>query len=110
MLLGLPAGAPRVRLAQLCVTRGLSVRECERRVQIALRGARPARRRAKPGQDGAGESKEVRALRERAESRLGSPVAISRQPDGKGSLTISFYSDADLERVLDLMGVDTDLG
>ncbi len=110
VLLGLPAGPPRVRLAQLCVTRGLSVRECERRVHVALRGARPARRRAKTATDDAGESKEVRALRERAESRLGSQLAISRQPDGAGSLTISFYSDADLERVLDLMGVDTDLG
>jgi ParB family transcriptional regulator, chromosome partitioning protein len=110
VLLGLAPGPPRIRLAQLCVTRGLSVRECERRVQIALRGARPARRRTPAATDAAGESKEVRALRERAESRLGSPVTILRQPDGKGSLTVSFYSDADLERVLDLMGIDTDLG
>jgi ParB family transcriptional regulator, chromosome partitioning protein len=110
VLLGLPPGAPRVRLAQLCVTRGLSVRECERRVQITLRGTRPARRRAPGAKERSGESKEVRALRERAESRLGSPVTISRQPDGKGSLTIAFYSDGDLERVLEMMGVDTDLG
>jgi ParB family chromosome partitioning protein len=110
VLLGLPAGDARIRLAQLCVTRGLSVRECERRVQIALRGTRPARRRAALAKDGTGESKEVRALRERAESRLGSPVVIARQNDGKGSLTITFYSDRDLERVLEAMGVDTDLG
>lgn len=110
VLLGLPAGAARIRLAQLCVTRGLSVRECERRVQIALRGTRPARRRVALAKDGPGESKEVRALRERAESRLGSPVVIARQSDGKGSLTITFYSDRDLERVLEAMGVDTDLG
>ncbi len=109
VLLGLPAGPPRIRLAQLCVTRGLSVRECERRVHVALRGARPMRRRARATGTGASESKEIRALRERAESRLGSPVVIARQPDGTGSLTISIYSDADLERVLDLMGVDTDL-
>ena len=68
----------------------------------SARGPRPRR--------ASGESKEVRALRERAESRLGSPVTISRQPDGKGSLTVAFYSDADLERVLEMMGVDTDLG
>jgi ParB family transcriptional regulator, chromosome partitioning protein len=110
VLLGLPAGPPRIRLAQLCVTRGLSVRECERRVQIALRDARPARRRARAAGIVGGESREVGALRARAESRLGSPVAIARQADGSGSLTVSFYSDADLERVLALMGVDTDLG
>jgi ParB family chromosome partitioning protein len=110
VLLGLPPGAPRIRFAQLCVTRGLSVRECERRVQIALRGARPTRRRAQATKNNSGESQEVRALRERAESRLSSPVTIARQPDGKGTLTISFYSDVDLERVLELMGVDTDLG
>lgn len=110
VLLGLPEGPPRLRLAQLCVTRGLSVRECERRVQIALRGARPSRRRAAVARDAGSESREVRALRERAESRLGSPVAITRHPDGKGAVTISFYSDTDLERILEVMGVDTDLG
>lgn len=110
VLLGLPAGPPRVRLAQLCVTRGLSVRECERRVHIAMRGTRPARRRASPPSAAANESKEVRALRERAESHLGSPVAIARELGGKGTLSVTFYSDRDLERILEVMGVDTDLG
>ena len=110
VLLGLPSGPPRLRLAQLCVTRGLSVRECERRVHVALRGSRPARRRTAATDTATTESKEVRALRERAESHLGSPVVIACRPDGKGTLSVTFYSDRDLERVLEVMGVDTELG
>ena len=39
VLLGLPPGPARVQLAKLCRTRGLSVRDCERRVQAG--GAKP---------------------------------------------------------------------
>jgi ParB family chromosome partitioning protein len=105
-LLGLPNGPVRVRLAKLCRSRGLSVRECERRVQVAMasRRTRSRRRRGRP------ETPEVRALRERAEQRLGSPVRIERDPrSGKGTLTIRFFSDEDLERVLEVFGVNTDL-
>jgi len=105
-LLGMPEGAARVRLARLCRSRGLSVRECERRVQVASGGA-AARRRRRTGRP---EPKEIRALRERAERALGSPVRIDRDPlTGKGSLTIRFFSDSDLERLLEIMGVNTDL-
>lgn len=106
-LLGLPEGTPRLRLARLCRSRGLSVRDCEHRVQVATRGAtarRSRRRQAAP------ETSEVRALRERAEQALGSPVRIERDiRTGKGSITIKFFADEDLERLLEIMGVDTDL-
>jgi len=105
-LLGLPAGKVRVRLARLCRSRGLSVRECERRVQIAAVGrrTRSGRRKGRP------ETPEVRALRERTEQRLGSPVRIDRDPrSGKGTLVIRFFSDEDLERILEIFGVNTDL-
>jgi ParB family chromosome partitioning protein len=105
-LLGLPPGKARIRLARLCQRRGLSVRECEARVQATLAGRphRKSKRRSRP------EAPEVRALRERTEQKFGSPVRIERDPrTGKGTLTIRFYSDEDLERVLEIMGVDTDL-
>lgn len=107
-LLGLPAGPGRIQLARICHSRGLSVRECELRVQQG--GAKPPRRAARksatgrPPQDPA-----IRALQERAEQVYGSPVTIEQQADGKGTVSLRFYSDSDLIRLLNIMGIDTDL-
>lgn len=107
-LLGMAPGPSRLQLAKLCVSKGLSVRECERRVQAG--GAKPSRTpRRKKGKAG-GDDPAVRALTARTEQVFGSPVEILRSAkDGKGSLSIRFYSDDDLIRVLKLMGVDTEL-
>ncbi len=107
-LLGMPAGPARYTLAKLCHSRGLSVRECERRVQAG--GAKPKRKSTKSGRSKAPADPSVRALIERSEQLLGTPVEIIRNPsDGKGSVSIRFYSDEDLVRVLKVMGVDTEL-
>jgi ParB family chromosome partitioning protein len=109
-LLAVPAGPERVRLARLCRSRGLSVREVERRAQGALAARKRARRRKVAGDAGAAvETPEVRALRERAEARFGSPVTIERDAAGKGRIAVTFYDDDDLVRVLASMGVDTEL-
>ncbi len=108
-LLSVPDSGARVRLARLCRTRGLSVRECERRAQALAqpRGAAGRRRRRAAAE----ETREVRALRERAERRFGAPVAIERDArSGRGVLSVRFFSDDDLVRVLEAMGVETDLG
>ena len=107
-LLAVPAGPERVRLARLCRSRGLSVREMERRAQGAVAARKRARRR-KVSAGAANETPELRALRERAESHFGSPVAIERDGAGKGRVAISFYDDEDLVRVLAAMGVATEL-
>ena len=107
-LLALEDGRARVRLARLCRTRGLSVRDCERRVQGLLAGRKGGRARRRPA--AAEETREVRALRERAEEHLGAPVHIEREArSGHGTIAIRFFSDDDLERLLGRMGVDTDL-
>jgi ParB family transcriptional regulator, chromosome partitioning protein len=107
-LLGMPAGPARLQLAKLCSTRGLSVRECERRVQAG--GARPGRKSAKRSKAQTVVDPSVRALMENAEHKFGTPVEIVRNAkDGKGSVSVRFYSDDDLIRVLKIMGVDTDL-
>jgi ParB family chromosome partitioning protein len=103
VLLGLPEKTERLRLARLCRSRGLSVRECERRVQILLQGRRSRRRRA----SARAESPEIRELRERTERLLGFPVRIERNPvTGKGQIAVRFFSDQDLMHVLEKMGVD----
>ena len=52
----------------------------------------------------------MRALVEQAEHVYGSPVNIDRDPQTKkGTIQLRFYDDADLLRVLKMMGVDTDI-
>jgi ParB family chromosome partitioning protein len=107
VLLGLPPGPARVQLAKLCRTRGLSVRDCERRVQAG--GAKPRKGSAKK-RGASGDDPALRALAARAESVYGSPVTIERDArTGKGSLSVRFFSDSDLVRLLQIMGVDTEL-
>ena len=107
-LLGMPPGVARQQLAKLCVSRGLSVRECERRVQSGGAMTRRKARRKKTATRA--DDPAVRALTERAEQVFGSPVTIERDHGtGKGTISIRFYSDSDLVRVLKMMGVDTDL-
>ncbi len=108
-LLAVNAGEERLRLARLCRSRGLSVREVERRAQGAAMARRRSRRR-RPGSGGAAhETPEVRAFRERAEAHFGSPVSIERDGKGKGRVSISFFDDGDLERLLSMMGLSVDL-
>ncbi|MCB1150410.1 ParB/RepB/Spo0J family partition protein, partial [bacterium] len=76
VLLGLDDSESRLRLARLCRSRGLSVRECESRVQAQLTGAGGAPRRSRRKRQLEGETREVKALRERPETTLGTPVQI----------------------------------
>ena len=107
-LLGLAAGPGRLQLAKLCHSRGLSVRDVERRVQAG--GAKPQRRSSRRRAAAGPVDPAVSALTERAEQVFGSPVTIDHDPkSGKGSVSVRFYSDTDLVRVLKMMGVDTEL-
>ena len=107
-LLGLPAGPGRVQLAKMCHSRDLSVRECERRVQAG--GSKPRRKKARRKAAAGPVDPALRALMENAERVYGSSVTIARDPgNGKGSISLRFYSDSDLVRVLKIMGVDTDI-
>jgi len=107
-LLGLPAGPGRVQLARICHSRDLSVRECERRVQAG--GSKPRRKPVRRKAETGPIDPALRALMENAERVYGSPVTIVRDANnGKGTISLRFYSDSDLVRVLKIMGVDTDI-
>ncbi len=108
-LLSVPAGPDRLRLARLCRSRGLSVREVERRAQGAVAARHRARRKSPSRRDGVHETPEVKALRERAEAHFGSPVTIERDGAGKGQVSVTFYNDGDLERLLSMMGLQVNL-
>lgn len=107
-LMGMPPGPARLQLAKLCSTRGLSVRECEKRVQAG--GAKPGKKSSRKSKAQASVDPAVRALMTHAEQRFGTPVEIDRNAkDGKGLVSVRFYSDDDLLRILKIMGVDTEI-
>ncbi|MBU8869746.1 MAG: ParB/RepB/Spo0J family partition protein [Gemmatimonadales bacterium] len=108
-LLSMPSGPGRMQLAKMCHSRGLSVRDCENRIQAG--GGKPSPRKKKRNKSADQPDPSVRALTERSERVFGSPVSINRNAStGKGDVSIRFYSDDDLIRILKIMGVDTDLG
>lgn len=92
-LLSLERVEEQLALARAVAKRGLSVREVERRV-AALRGAkaRPDKRR----------DPNTRAAEERLRAALGTRVRIARRGRG-GALRIEFQSEAELERLFELI-------
>jgi ParB family transcriptional regulator, chromosome partitioning protein len=91
---------PRVAtaLANEAVEHGLSVREVEDRV----RGGRAAVRRPRL-RKGVGQAPEVRRIEDALRRRLGTDVRVTLRSKGKGQIHVSFYSNDDLARLLELM-------
>jgi ParB family transcriptional regulator, chromosome partitioning protein len=104
-LLAVEKEADLVRLAQDAVAQGWSVREMEARARgeapapVALTPTNGARTRA-PQKMATGDVKRVEdALRK----RLGTDVRVTARRRGRGFLSISYYSNDDLARVLELI-------
>jgi ParB family chromosome partitioning protein len=91
-LLALDKAEDQVLLAREAARRGLSVREVERRVALA-RAPHKAARRADAN---------TRAAEERLRAALGTRVRIRRRGKG-GALAIEFTSEAELQRIYDLL-------
>lgn len=82
------------RLSREIISKGLSVRELENLIK-----SHPLRmRRAKPGRQGAGEPYLV-VLEEELQHILATKVRIIKRQK-RGHITIEFYSQADLERII----------
>jgi ParB family chromosome partitioning protein len=91
-------------LAREAVAQGLSVRDVEDRV----RGGRAPERRPRLKR-GLTPAPEVRRVEDTLRRRLGTDVRVSLRAKGKGHLHISFYSNEDLARILELiLGVPFD--
>lgn len=94
-LLALGTAEDRRRVAERAAARGLSVRE----VEALARGGSRRRKAARPRRS---DDPFVREWEERLQRVFGTLVRIERM--GKeGSIRIEYYSDEDLERVLDLL-------
>jgi ParB family transcriptional regulator, chromosome partitioning protein len=97
-LLALDDARAATALANEAVEHGLSVREVEDRV----RGGRAAVRRPRL-RKGVGQAPEVRRIEDALRRRLGTDVRVTLRSKGKGQIHVSFYSNDDLARLLELM-------
>jgi ParB family chromosome partitioning protein len=105
VILGLTLEKHQQLAAERIIKEGLNVRQTEGLVaKLQARGSSPA----KPGgitpltQDA-----HVASLENKLRERLGTKVQL-RYSNGKGSLEVSFFSDDELERILQIIGVGAD--
>ena len=104
-LLAIDDPAIRLRLARRVARDELSVRALEAKVQI-LSGERKPRKAAPLSRDP--DAAALRAFEQRLQHHLGSPTRIVRKAQ-KGRIEILFFSDEELERVLEQMGISSQL-
>ncbi len=96
-LLGLADDRLQVNLCRKIVADGLSVRQVETLVKAGRTG-----RRKPPGAGPARKDPQTLSLEEDLQRRFGTGVNINRRGK-KGRIEIEFYTDDDLERILDLL-------
>jgi ParB family chromosome partitioning protein len=90
----------KLRWAERVVNESVTVREIEKEGGQTRRGGR--RRRARKVDPS------IRAIEELLEAHFGTRVSVSARKKG-GSVSIEFYSNEDLERILERMGIDLTL-
>lgn len=102
-LLGLDDAAQISRVAADAVTHGWSVREVESRVRgDATDQVRPRNMMKKPAAQKPA-SADARRVEDALRKRLGTDVRLTAKRRGRGLLSISYYSNDDLARVLELI-------
>lgn len=97
-LLALDDGRTVTTLAREAVAQGLSVRDVEDRV----RGGRAPERRPRLKR-GMAPAPEVRRVEDALRRRLGTDVRVTLRARGKGQLHVSFYSNDDLARLMEII-------
>ena len=98
-LLSLSAPKQIEALARKAVELQLSVRE----VEDLARGGRPAARRPRTPRRPRAPDADVRRVEDALRRRLQTDIRVSKRGKSSGRLTINFYSDDDLARVLEII-------
>ncbi len=86
-------------LAERAVTDGMSVRELE----ALARGKRAPKRRPRSPAKASAPDGDVRRVEETLRRRLGTDVFVAKRSKNSGRVTINFYSNDDLARILGLI-------
>ncbi|WP_373058581.1 ParB/RepB/Spo0J family partition protein [Gemmatimonas sp.] len=100
-----------VDMARDIVQGGLSVREVERRVQAGRPNPPAAGKKRSDAEEivpAGASAATVRQIEERLRRKLQTGVCIQLSAKDKGEVRIAFFSNDDLERLLDLLGVSLD--
>lgn len=102
-LLALADAGEMVRLATEAAEQGWSVRETEARVrgETLQAGPRGRVKRARPPARTA--TAEIRRVEDALRQRLGTDVRVTARRKGRGFVTLSYYSNDDLARLLELI-------
>lgn len=98
-LLGLAGAGAMLELYEQILIRGLSVRDVERLVRAAQEGDRRSEPRPRPALD-----PNWVALQDGLGVYFGAPVRLEKGAHG-GKLVVEFFSDDDLQRILEVLGV-----
>ena len=103
-LLALESEKRITELALEIVSKGLSAREVERQV----RQDGPDKSKSGKGRPRKADSRpaEIKTIEQSLRKRFQTDVEIKMQSSSKGAVSIAFYSPDDLERVLDLLGLE----
>lgn len=98
-LLAVEDGQVQFDLAQRVITEGLSVREIEKIVKSLSKKKEPKEKKTED------ESLALifRDLEERMKSAMGTKVSINRKDKNKGRVEIEYYSESELERIVELI-------
>jgi ParB family chromosome partitioning protein len=108
VLLSLPLAEDQKLLAEQVVKRMLNVRQTEDCVaQHQAERSKPALAGKAGGPAAGGRDAHVADLENRLREKLGTKVQL-RYRNGQGALEVRFFSDAELERVLQIIGVKVD--
>lgn len=94
-----------IRLARECAEREWSVRELESQVRGEVPGASapPRKLLRRPKADGRSPSADIRQVEDALRKRLQTDVRVTARRRGRGAVTIHYYSNDDLARLLELM-------
>lgn len=109
VILGLPSHEEQQLAARKVLEQHLSVRETEQLVaNLQGQSNRPGNARSgTPKENGSAAQSSVRDLQDKLKQHFGTRVNL-KYKEGKGTLEIRFFSDTDLERILELCGVKPD--
>ncbi|NOT06614.1 MAG: ParB/RepB/Spo0J family partition protein [Gemmatimonadales bacterium] len=104
-LLALTDAKEIIRLAGECVAAGWSVRDLEARVRGEQLTGPPAVRRTirRPKPEPRNPSADVRRVEDTLRQRLQTDVRVTSRRRGRGAVTIHYYSNDDLARLLELI-------
>lgn len=99
-LLGLPYPSLQAELAEWVVRNGMSVRDTEQKVRSLVAGPPDGPAAARGPVDA-----HAAALEQRLRERFGTRAAVN-YARGRGSVVLEFYSDEDLCRIVELLGIE----